>query len=195
MIRKLHRISRRPFIHPPNHWRRVERHFHAIGLSGAVACRRKFLRQFPGGFRDETYLDWERDYKVETHQRWQAALGRDTFRELLREGGHAEAAARAVRVEQKSRHAMLFSFEKMARRDALRDPSAAEAFAHALSLSLDYHQTKRTGALSRTVDRGARAVDYLLRILVFNLGPTALELVFAAVVAQPVAALGNSHSG
>jgi ABC-type transport system involved in Fe-S cluster assembly fused permease/ATPase subunit len=60
--------------------------------------------------------------------------------------------------------------------------AAAETFAHALSLSIDYHQTKRTGALSRTVDRGARAVDYLLRILVFNLAPTALELVFAAVV-------------
>jgi ABC-type transport system involved in Fe-S cluster assembly fused permease/ATPase subunit len=60
--------------------------------------------------------------------------------------------------------------------------AAQETFAHALSLSIDYHQTKRTGALSRTVDRGARAVDYLLRILVFNLAPTALELVFAAFV-------------
>lgn len=60
--------------------------------------------------------------------------------------------------------------------------AAAETFGHALSLSLDYHQTKRTGALSRTVDRGARAVDYLLRILIFNLAPTALELVFAAFV-------------
>ena len=42
---------------------------------------------------------------------------------------------------------------------------AAEAFAHALSLSLDFHQTKRSGALSRTMDRGSRAVDFLLRIL------------------------------
>jgi len=60
--------------------------------------------------------------------------------------------------------------------------AAKEAFAHALSLSLDYHQTKRTGALSRTVDRGARAVDFLLRIVVFNLAPTVLALVFAALV-------------
>jgi ABC-type transport system involved in Fe-S cluster assembly fused permease/ATPase subunit len=60
--------------------------------------------------------------------------------------------------------------------------AAAETFAHALSLSLDFHQTKRTGALARTVDRGARAVDFLLRILVFNLAPTALALVFAAGV-------------
>jgi ATP-binding cassette subfamily B protein len=60
--------------------------------------------------------------------------------------------------------------------------AAVEAFTHALTLSLDYHQTKRTGALSRTIERGARAVDFLLRILVFNLAPTALELVLAAVV-------------
>lgn len=60
--------------------------------------------------------------------------------------------------------------------------AAAEAFAHALSLSLDYHQTKRTGALSRVVDRGARAVDFLLRTVVFNLAPTGLALVFAALV-------------
>ena len=36
----------------------------------AAACRRKFLRYFPGGFGDETYLDWERDYKWEAHERW-----------------------------------------------------------------------------------------------------------------------------
>jgi ATP-binding cassette subfamily B protein len=62
--------------------------------------------------------------------------------------------------------------------------AAAETFAHALSLSLDYHQTKRTGALGRTIDRGAQAVDFLLRVLIFNLAPTALELVFAAAVLQ-----------
>ena len=58
--------------------------------------------------------------------------------------------------------------------------AAAESFAHALSLSLDYHQTKRTGALGRTIDRGARSIEYLLRTLVFNLAPTALELLIAA---------------
>jgi ATP-binding cassette subfamily B protein len=58
--------------------------------------------------------------------------------------------------------------------------AAAESFAHALSLSLDYHQTKRTGALGRTIDRGARSIEYLLRTLVFNLAPTVLELVLAA---------------
>jgi ABC-type transport system involved in Fe-S cluster assembly fused permease/ATPase subunit len=58
--------------------------------------------------------------------------------------------------------------------------AAAESFAHALSLSLDYHQTKKTGALGRTIDRGARSIEYLLRTLVFNLAPTVLQLAMAA---------------
>ena len=37
---------------------------------GAVRCRRKFLRFFPGGFRDEKYISWERGYKWESHERW-----------------------------------------------------------------------------------------------------------------------------
>ena len=67
-------------------------------------------------------------------------------------------------------------------RQAAQRAAATETFAHALSLSLDFHQTKRSGALSRTVDRGSRSVDFLLRILAFNLVPTGLELILAAVV-------------
>ncbi|WP_292060450.1 ABCB family ABC transporter ATP-binding protein/permease [Brevundimonas sp. UBA5936] len=67
-------------------------------------------------------------------------------------------------------------------RAAAQRKTAAETFAHALSLSLDFHQTKRSGALSRVMDRGSRAVDFLLRILMFNLGPTVLELALAAAV-------------
>lgn len=67
-------------------------------------------------------------------------------------------------------------------RQAAQRKAATETFAHALSLSLDFHQTKRSGALSRTVDRGSRSVDFLLRILAFNLVPTGLELVLAAGV-------------
>ncbi len=66
--------------------------------------------------------------------------------------------------------------------EAARRTAAAEAFAHALSLSLDFHQTKRSGALSRVVDRGAKASDFLLRILAFNIAPTILELILAAGV-------------
>jgi hypothetical protein len=99
---------------------------------GPARCRRKFLRFFPAGFRDETYVDWERDYKWQTHQRWESVLGRSEFRRLLRAGEHREIAARAVRVEQQSRHSMIFSFEKMALRDAVRSEAGAEAFASGL---------------------------------------------------------------
>jgi hypothetical protein len=128
------------------------------GLAGAVRCRRKFLRQFPGGFRDPTYLDWERDYKWETHLRWQEALPRDTFRRLLRAGDFEEAAARAVRVEQRSRHAMLFSFEKMALRDALRDPAGAREFAQGL-----YDFLHGRGGLEGRFDRWIAAIERLPR--------------------------------
>jgi hypothetical protein len=99
---------------------------------GASRCRRKFLRFFAGGFRDETYLDWERDYKWDTHKCWEEALGQDEFLRLLRAREFAEVAARAVRVEQRSRHSMIFSFEKMALRDAVKSNEGARAFAEGL---------------------------------------------------------------
>lgn len=100
--------------------------------SGPARCRRKFLRFFPKGFRDETYLAWERDYKWETHQRWEEALNRNEFRRLLDAGEHSEIAARAVRTEQRSQHSMIFSFEKMALRDAVKSTAGAHAFATGL---------------------------------------------------------------
>jgi hypothetical protein len=96
-----------------------------------LQCRKKFLRFFPSGFRDPTYLDWERDYKWETHKRWQHELPVDEFRRLLHDQP-AQVATRALRVEQQARHSMLFSFEKMALRDALKTSSGASAFASGL---------------------------------------------------------------
>jgi hypothetical protein len=100
--------------------------------TGPAKCRRRFLEVFPGGFSDETYLDWERDYKWATHRRWAAALGQAEFSRLLEAGEYAEIAARAVRVEQQSRHSMIFSFEKMALRDAVKSQAGAERFARGL---------------------------------------------------------------
>ena len=57
--------------------------------------------------------------------------------------------------------------------------AAEESFAHVLTLSLDYHQGKQTGTLARVIDRGSRSTDFLIRSVVFNLGPTALELLMA----------------
>jgi hypothetical protein len=93
----------------------------------ALRCRSRFLRFFPTGFQDETYLDWERGYKWDAHQRWQASLGQEAFRTLLDEGKYAEAAAQAVRIEARTN--LLFSFEKMALRDAIKSSRGAQAFA------------------------------------------------------------------
>jgi ABC-type transport system involved in Fe-S cluster assembly fused permease/ATPase subunit len=60
--------------------------------------------------------------------------------------------------------------------------AATETFAHTLGLSLDFHQSKQTGTLARIIDRGSRSTDFLIRSVVFNLGPTAVELLLAMVV-------------
>ena len=100
------------------------------GVKGALRCRKKFLRFFPGGFRDETYIDWERGYKWTAHEQWEEQLGRSEFRSLLAKEEFAEVAARAVRIE--SRTNLLFSFEKMALRDAVKSSAGAKAFAAGL---------------------------------------------------------------
>jgi hypothetical protein len=99
---------------------------------GAARCRSKFLRFFPGGFRDEKYISWERGYKWESHERWEEALGQAEFRRLLRAREFTEIASRAVRVEQRSQHSMIFSFEKMALRDAVKSEEGARRFAEGL---------------------------------------------------------------
>jgi hypothetical protein len=93
----------------------------------ALRAKRKFLAHFPGGFRDETYVDWERNYKWDAHQKWETALNESAFRSLIKAGKFNEIAATAIRIE--SRTNLLFSFEKMALRDAVRSPAGAKAFA------------------------------------------------------------------
>ncbi len=87
---------------------------------------------FPDGFDDELYLAWERDYKVEAHARWRAEIGgKVRFRAALDEGRHEEIATAAVRIE--SSRPLLFSFEKMALRDAVvRSSAGARQFAEGL---------------------------------------------------------------
>ena len=98
--------------------------------SGAERCRRKFLRFFRKGFYDPKYVDWERGYKWEAHERWDADLARERFRALLSDGDHGEIARLAVNIE--SRTNLLFSFEKMALRDAVKSAAGARAFGEGL---------------------------------------------------------------
>src|SRR5690349_19499646 len=102
----------------------------------ALRCRRKFLRYFPGGFADADYIDSERGYKWQTHERWMQVLAPGEFRRLIRRREFAEIARRAIRVEQSSTWSMTFSFEKMALRDAVRAPESAQLFAEGLDYFL-----------------------------------------------------------
>ena len=52
-------------------------------------------------------------------------------------------------------------------------------FAHLHRLSLRFHLERRTGGLSRVIERGTRGIDLILRMGVMNLVPTALELLLA----------------
>ncbi|MGB1105720.1 MAG: ABC transporter ATP-binding protein/permease [Alphaproteobacteria bacterium] len=67
-------------------------------------------------------------------------------------------------------------FAKVAQR-ALRS-LALETFEHIHRLSLRYHITRKTGGLSRVIERGVKGVEFLLRYLVFSTGPLVLELIF-----------------
>ena len=97
---------------------------------GAQRCREKFLRFFPEGFTDEKYIRWERGYKWNAHEQWAEALHRKAYKTLLNDEKFAEICAAAVRVE--SRTNLLFSFEKMALRDALKTADGARIFAEGL---------------------------------------------------------------
>jgi hypothetical protein len=92
--------------------------------------KKRFLRFFPNAFRDQRYIDWEEMYKMNAHHLWHELLDEETFRSLLRSRDHAEIAARALRVESKTN--FLFSFEKIAFRDALKEPDGARTFAEGL---------------------------------------------------------------
>ncbi len=59
---------------------------------------------------------------------------------------------------------------------------ALETFQHIHRLSMRYHITRKTGGLSRIIERGVKGVDFLLRFLLFSIGPLVLELLMIAVV-------------
>jgi ATP-binding cassette subfamily B protein len=59
---------------------------------------------------------------------------------------------------------------------------ALETFTHIHRLSLRYHITRKTGGLSRVIERGVKGVDFLLRFLLFSMGPLVLELLMISVV-------------
>ncbi|MCW3086820.1 MAG: hypothetical protein JWQ78_206 [Sediminibacterium sp.] len=93
-------------------------------------CRKKFLFYFKKGFIDPTYIAWEREYKLDAHLGFQQDLNKEAFEKLLKAGRYNEIAQKVVRLE--SRTNLLFSFEKMALRDAVKGTAGAKTFANGL---------------------------------------------------------------
>ncbi|MBD3803845.1 metal ABC transporter permease [Thioclava sp. L04-15] len=71
-------------------------------------------------------------------------------------------------------------FVKVAQR-ALRH-LALQTFTHMHQLSLRYHITRKTGGLSRIIERGVKGVEFLLRFMLFSVGPLILELTLVAII-------------
>ncbi|MBL3596502.1 ABC transporter ATP-binding protein/permease [Rhodovulum sulfidophilum] len=59
---------------------------------------------------------------------------------------------------------------------------ALETFTHIHRLSLRYHISRKTGGLSRVMERGVKGVEFLLRFLLFSIAPLVLELAMVGVV-------------
>ena len=57
---------------------------------------------------------------------------------------------------------------------------ALETFQHIHKLSLRYHISRKTGALSRIIERGVKGLEFLLRFILFSIGPLVLELLIIA---------------
>ena len=59
---------------------------------------------------------------------------------------------------------------------------ALETCTHIHRLSMRYHITRKTGGLSRIIERGVKGVEFLLRFLLFSVGPLVLQLLMIAGV-------------
>jgi ABC-type transport system involved in Fe-S cluster assembly fused permease/ATPase subunit len=59
---------------------------------------------------------------------------------------------------------------------------ALETFNHIHRLSMRYHISRKTGGLSRIIERGVKGVEFLLRYLLFSIGPLILELLMVGLI-------------
>jgi ATP-binding cassette subfamily B protein len=73
-------------------------------------------------------------------------------------------------------------FERVGQ-DATRRLSA-HVFEHLHNLSLRFHLERRTGAVTKVVERGTKSIDVMLYFLLFNIAPTVIELTAVAIIFQ-----------
>src|SRR6478735_10070205 len=71
-------------------------------------------------------------------------------------------------------------FEKVGQDAARR--LAGQVFRHVHSLSLRFHLERRTGSLTKIVERGTKSIDMMLYFILFNIAPTLIELTAICVI-------------
>ncbi|WP_310467613.1 ABC transporter ATP-binding protein/permease [Sphingomonas sp.] len=71
-------------------------------------------------------------------------------------------------------------FEKVGQRAARK--LAGTVFRHVHDLSLRFHLERRTGSLTKIVERGTKSIDMMLYFLLFNIGPTVIELAAICII-------------
>ena len=59
---------------------------------------------------------------------------------------------------------------------------ALSVFKHLHALDLDFHLSRRTGGLSRDIERGLGGIRFLLRFMLFNILPTVFEIALVAAI-------------
>ncbi|XP_047986017.1 iron-sulfur clusters transporter ABCB7, mitochondrial isoform X1 [Leguminivora glycinivorella] len=101
------------------------------------------------------------------------ALGTTAFSLLL---GYGIARATAAGFNE-LRNAV---FAKVAQHSIRR--LACNVFTHIHNLDLSFHLGRQTGALSKTIDRGSRAINFVLSAMVFNIVPTIFELTLVSSI-------------
>jgi ABC-type transport system involved in Fe-S cluster assembly fused permease/ATPase subunit len=60
--------------------------------------------------------------------------------------------------------------------------AALQVFEHLHALDLDFHLSRRTGGLSRDIERGISGISFLLRFMLFNILPTIFELLLVVAI-------------
>ena len=56
------------------------------------------------------------------------------------------------------------------------------AFQHMHNLPLNFHLARQTGSMNKVIDRGVRGIEFLLRFVLFSIGPLILELIFVCIL-------------
>ncbi|QZD96161.1 ABCB family ABC transporter ATP-binding protein/permease [Qipengyuania gelatinilytica] len=72
------------------------------------------------------------------------------------------------------------TFERVGQ-DATRQ-LAEDTFSRLHQLSLRFHLSRRTGEMTKTIERGTKSIDVMLYFLLFNIAPTAIELIAVGVI-------------